>query len=52
MFNIAETITIESIDAILGNQIFKKTEFCLKKSNLVAKKREAQHLFVKYITSN
>ena len=51
-FNITETITIESIDTILENQILKKTEFELKKSNLVVKKQKIQQLSVKYVTSN
>jgi len=42
IFNITETITIESIDTILENQIFKKARFDLKKSNLVVKKQKAQ----------
>jgi hypothetical protein len=50
--NITKTITIESINIILENQIFKKAEFNLKKSNLVVEKQKVQQLFVKYVTDN
>ncbi len=42
VFNIAKTITIESIKIILETQNSKKAKFELKKSNFVIKKQKAQ----------
>jgi len=42
ILKIAETVTIESIDTILKNRIFRKTEFNLKKFDLVVKKQKIQ----------